>query len=63
MISTSAGTGIAFAIFAWLGPKFYRSMDRLEARIRRDWPDSWYKRIILFKVGPCPNAEESEIRR
>lgn len=41
---------IGMILFAIIGPPFYRAMDRLEGRIRREWKDSLWKRIVLFDV-------------
>lgn len=43
---------IAIIIFAIIGPIFYRAMDRLEDRIRKNWKDTWYKRLILLGRNP-----------
>ena len=53
---------IGMILFAIIGPPFYRAMDRMEVRIRRDWKDSLWKRIVLFDVKGSSRATHAEDR-
>lgn len=56
---STLSTGIAVAIFAIIGPMFYRRMDKMEERIRANWKDGFWKRLVLMSKNTDPISPEA----
>lgn len=51
---------ISVFLFVLIVLPFYRYFDRQEERIRREWPDSWKKKLMLLRWNTDPIQTEDQ---